>query len=212
VTASIRHQDWFQHIASLPAVERRLAIDHPYALLAYRLILAVAIIGDRHGISEPCDYIFDQQDGFSSDLLRDWPHFKENLKQSKQSDLAKFVGGPPIFCDEKAFLPLQAADLYAWQCRRHYINNHKVDGQTIFIPPGIALRMLESIPAIDGEYLSTELIRLREHLVEIGHLVSKETPSLQLHPATSNRREAKRARRKAREARSLYPPAYPEGE
>jgi hypothetical protein len=200
VSASIRHQDWAQ-IASLPAVERRLAIDTPYVMLAHRLILAVAVIGDRLGVSEPCDYIFDQQEGFSDELLKNWPDFKQNLEQSARSDLAKFVGSPPIFSDEKSFLPLQAADLYAWQIRRYYVNNHGVENQTIFIPPSLTLRMIEHIPAIDREYSTAELVRLREHLVELGEIFSRENPTVHLHAAAADRKQAKRDRSRARRAK-----------
>jgi Protein of unknown function (DUF3800) len=204
VGASIRHQDWAQ-IANLPAIERRLAVDTPYVMLAHRLILAVAIFGDRLGIHEPCDYIFDEQEGFSDELCRNWSDFKRQIDESKRSDIAKFIGSRPIFRDEKKFLPLQAADLYAWQVRRHFIDNHKVENQTIFIPPNRILKMFDHIPKIDREYSLSELTRLREHLVEIGEIFSLQNPSVELVPAAPDTKSARRARRRARKAKSASP-------
>lgn len=55
---------------------------------------------------------------------------KTFVGKSVRSDLTRFVGPDPTFEDDKAFLPLQAADLFAWHLRRHWDRN-----QVLIVPP-----------------------------------------------------------------------------
>jgi len=55
------------------------------------------------------DFIFDDQ-AEKTPLLAAWTL----LKVAAKPDIRKFLGETPIFRDDEKFLPLQAADLYAW--------------------------------------------------------------------------------------------------
>src|SRR5271165_2706757 len=68
IHALMRHDDFNELIRSLPAPRRSLSIDGPFCILANQLILAVAISADLYGISDPCDFIFDETDGFSEEF------------------------------------------------------------------------------------------------------------------------------------------------
>jgi hypothetical protein len=201
LSAWIRHDDFEQHIKSIPSPVRRLAADSPYVLLFQQVIMAPAVFGDRHGITDdPCDFIFDKQGAFSEEATQWWPMFKWTVENSSKSDLAKFVGDQPIFRDEKVFLPLQAADLYAWQVRNNYVENHRVPNQTIMIPQSRVLGILTPIPMINREYPTAEVIRLRDHLLKVGAEYSKAFPEVPLLGPEANPRERRKAHRKARKA------------
>jgi hypothetical protein len=201
VSAWIRHDDFEEHIKSLLTPVRHLGIDSPYVMLLYQLILAIAVFGDRHGLQSPCDYIFDDQGKLAEEAEYWWPSLKSIVEQSKRSDLAKFVGSQPIFRDEKVFLPLQAGDLYAWQIRNRYVENHQVPHQTIFVPPNRILGMMNTIPVINREYPTDEVIRLREHLLKTREQYAKAFPDVPLIGPYKNSKERRKAHKQAREAR-----------
>jgi hypothetical protein len=201
LSAWIRHADWNTNIVTIPAPIRRLSIDHPYGHLFSQIIFAAAVFQDRHGINEPCDFIFDEQVTFSEEVMRWWPQVKDWIKERGRSDLIKFIGSPPIFRDEKKFKPLQAADLYAWQIRNHYVANHRVRNQTIRIPRNSVLQTLWPIGAINREISTAEIIRLREHLLEVGKRFVEENPTVELLAPIADRKERQKAHRSARNPR-----------
>lgn len=130
VAESMPQDGYLKHIASLPASARSLSTDTPYPMLVLQTVLAVAVGGLRHGINEPCDFIFDEQVGFSDEIMRRWPQINDFVNNTKNG-LAEMVGSRPIFRDELSFKPLQAADLYAWQIQNHLVLNRG----KIFVPP-----------------------------------------------------------------------------
>jgi hypothetical protein len=201
VSAWIRHDDYNKYIVPLPALVRHLGLDSPYVLLVHQLVLAVAVFGDRHGILTPPDYIFDTEVSFDEELFAQWPTMKWLVENSAKSDLAKFFGERPIFRDDKHFLPLQAADLYAWQIRNRYIQSHRVPKQTLWFPPTRALEILERIGVINREYSTAEVIRLRDVLVEQGKKFAEAHPDVKLIPPHSDPKERRKAHKHARKAR-----------
>ena len=189
---------FMRHIASLSAIARRLATDNPYPFLFLQTVLAVAVRGDLYGINSACDFIFDEQLGFQEEILGWWPQTRALIDRAPRSDIAQRVGSPPIFRNEKEFLPLQAADLYAWQVRYNYIRNNAVPGQTIIMPPTRAFRVLEPLPEIYLLYSEEALLRLRAHLLKIGEQFVTEFPNTALIPLSDDPSERRRQRRRAR--------------
>ena len=213
ISAWISHDDWATHITSLPAPVRRLSQDSPFSHLALQTILAVMVFQDRHGIIEPIDFIFDQSVGFDEEVLQWWPNVKWMIENSARSDLARFLGSRPIFRNEKCFLPLQAGDLYAWQVRNHYIANHRSPRQTIRVPRNAVLRELWPIPAINREFPTAEVIRLREYLLGSAQQFAEMYPGIPLLPPISDKRERQKAHRKARiSARTPDPASSSDGQ
>jgi len=209
IQAAVRNDHFDKYIKSLPAPERTLAIDNPYVLLFMQIILAMATFGDQLKIREACDFIFDEQGAFSKAALAWWPNFKTLLDNSTRSDLGKFVGSPPIFRDDKTFLPLQAADLYAWHLRQHYSRN-----QILIVPPTRVLRQFENMPAISRVYDEPELKRLRAHLLKGGEILAENNPTIPLVHAGRTRAERKRIRKQtkgalSRAVSSTMPPRKP---
>lgn len=198
VEFTMRHDDFGRYISSIPAVQRSLYIDHPYVMLAFHAIMIVAAHQDMFGIIKPCDFIFDEQTGFSDEMLRLWPKFKASLGRSTTSDLAKFIGSHPIFRSEVDFLPLQAADLCAWQLRNHYMENHRIGNQTIEIPPNRVFAALRRMPSIYWHYDRRQLNRANARLLKIGERFREANPGTTLSPLASDRAARRRARRRAR--------------
>jgi len=93
-------------------------MDYPY-FLSVTNIIGLMIMYQLHDLwhaTEPVDFVFDEQ-GKESDLIqKTWEFTKENLP----AEFRPLIGNRPIHRDEKLFLPLQAADLFAWQSRRCY--------------------------------------------------------------------------------------------
>jgi hypothetical protein len=162
VHASMSNDDFIKYVQSLAVPQRKLGSDHPYLLLASQLMLAVGVSGDQLGLSGPCDYFFDEQEGFSVDFSQWWPSFKALLNTAGRSDLKEYIGSaPPTYRDEKTFLPLQAADFYAGYLRQHAIRNRK-----LIVPPPVALRQLEMIPMVGFNVGDDLLQKIRNSLVE----------------------------------------------
>ena len=195
IHAGVRNDLFEKYIKSLPAPERKLAMENPYVLLFMQIILAVATLGDRLGIKEPCDFIFDEQGQFSKEALEFWPNMKALLDASARSDLGKFVGSPPIFRDDKIALPLQAADLYAWHMRQHWGRS-----QVLIVPPSRVLRQFKDMAVISRVYDEPELKRLREHLQKGGGIFAANNPTIPLVHAGKTKAERKRIRRQTKGA------------
>jgi hypothetical protein len=198
VSASIRHDVFAKYLSSVPAIERNLATDNPYIMLFFQLISVAVLFADKFGVREPCDFIFDRQVGFSEEIPLHWPNYELAYKSSLRPDLVKLLGSPPIFRDDIQFLPLQAADLYAWQLRNHYEANQRIKNQTIRIPPNNILRILDPIPAFERKLEEPEIARLHTSLIETGKRILAAKPSISFIPFSDDKRERKRARRRSR--------------
>jgi hypothetical protein len=118
ISASISHAEFQKTMRDRPVPIRRYATDFPYILLAERIILRTCRLSEKLALSEPCDFIFDTQDGISKEMKLWWPSFQKLLEKRLGQSVTKYLGREPIFVDEKEFIPLQAADLLAWNLRR----------------------------------------------------------------------------------------------
>ena len=179
IHTSVRPVDFETYIKGLPLPSRRLTSDNPYTLLSMQIILSNAVwmasnSGALHNLHGSVDFIFDNQVGFSDETLQWWPNFKQLLDESGRTNLPLYVGSAPIFRDEKEFLPLQAADLYAWHLRRHFANN-----QALWVPTRWELRQLNGMPGVGRNLMPRELRVVRDHLLTIGKQFEMENPGVQ---------------------------------
>jgi hypothetical protein len=88
---------------------------------------------DREGIDEPVDFIFDEQHGQSDLVQQAYSRFIETA----QPEVRKLLGNRPIHRSDMDFLPIQAADLLAWNVRRSFYE--KARGQDFVSPVMTAL-------------------------------------------------------------------------
>jgi len=196
VHASMTHDDFNKYVQSLAVPQRKLGSDHPYLLLASQLMLAVGISGDQLGLTRPCEYYFDEQEGFSDDFSRWWPEFKILLNRSGRSDLKKYIGSTaPNYEDEKSFLPLQAADFYAGFLRQHATRNRK-----LIVPPPVALRCLEMIPLIGYNVGDDLLQKIHSALIQTARKFVAANPDVPLVHIPKTKSERRKARRRTKKA------------
>ena len=105
-TRNNEEQRFSESIKNLPAPRRSLSIDRPFSILANQLILAVAISADLYGITDPCDFIFDEADGFSAEFLTKWPAFKQIADQQPEAGIWQADRLSPIFGNREKVSPI----------------------------------------------------------------------------------------------------------
>jgi hypothetical protein len=97
-------------------------LENPYYLANRKIITMLTQFQEKMGLLEPVDFIFDDQTE-KRDLMDGWELFKAGAP----STVRRFLGATPRFEDDKQFLPLQAADLFAWWIRRWESNGQYDD-------------------------------------------------------------------------------------
>jgi hypothetical protein len=113
VCARMRQHDYDKFVkGKIPA-----AWDSPYYFLSTFVVGAAINIERRDGDSESVDFVFDKDQTHEKGIKTLLPALMP--LQSLHGSLVNITRE-----DEKIFLPLQAADLVAWQIRRHFsVNN-----------------------------------------------------------------------------------------
>ena len=91
-----------------------------YTLLFPLAITETADIMAGFGYSEPVDWIFDDQPEHMREVADVWQWFYDSAPDTYR----KTLKNAPIFRDEKEYLPIQAADLFAWVIRRELCAKH----------------------------------------------------------------------------------------
>lgn len=190
ISSSIRHGDFSKHVKAQPALQRTFFSDHPYSMMFLQTVLATATFSPSIGINDPCDFIFDEQDGFAQEAIALWPSFKAMVERSEHSDVARRFGSQPITRDDKKFLPLQAGDLYAWHLRDYSIKTRWTEK-----PLGPVLSLLSPIPKIVRKFTRAEMKRLDRCLVDARKNL---LPGTKLVHVGKTRGERKRLRRKTK--------------
>jgi hypothetical protein len=175
ISTSINNQEYNNYIRSLPATRRDLTTDGPYALLFSQIIFHMTNSGSV-GISEPCDFIFDEQQGYGSAALGHWDDMKNIVNAQTPAHMSRLLGSRPIFRDEKHFLPLQAADLYAWLVRNHLT---KVDAE---IDPTLASIITSVKPYLHYHFHEKRLAKMRLGLQATANQLFAVKPEIKLQP------------------------------
>lgn len=89
-------------------------LQDPYFINFYGIIMVLAYRHNQRGITIPVDFIFDEKGGLGTNALVWYDH----IKGLQIPDIKPLLGGTPAFKDDKAVMPLQAADMLAWNVRR----------------------------------------------------------------------------------------------
>jgi hypothetical protein len=89
--------------------------EDPYGILFYQLIFSIITFRlDNSGAD--CDIIFDEQGILSSRMMLYWDYAKSYAPSAERAPILASQS-TPIFRNDRKFLPLQAADMYAWIVR-----------------------------------------------------------------------------------------------
>jgi hypothetical protein len=89
--------------------------DSPYFLCFYNVIVSFAAFMDKANIEGKVDWVFDDQGRLGEEANRWYDFIRANITPQ----VGRRLGNKPVFRHDKSVLPLKAADLYAWQIRRH---------------------------------------------------------------------------------------------
>lgn len=93
-------------------------VQDPYFICFYALVVMVNAFHRRIGLPDvEIDFIFDEQGNIGKRAVGWW----DILLHQAGPDRAKLLGSAPIFRNDRKFLPLQAADMYAWVIRDRLI-------------------------------------------------------------------------------------------
>jgi hypothetical protein len=160
VSCSMRRDDYEELIKGKFTKNKVLReIDHPYFFCFWALIYAIIHYQRQYGWNTQIDFFFDEQGKMGVETVRWYQIIKKVApKQSKP-----FFGSPPIFRDDKKFLPLQAADMYAWAIRRHFREN-----EILIMPLRSELKLLSEMQAMDRVIDRPYLTRILEHMTELN--------------------------------------------
>jgi hypothetical protein len=204
IHAGMLHSHFNTYLRSLPVPGRNFASDGPYVLLAMNLIASACLDGPSFRLEGPCDFIFDEQDGPSAEIMHWWPTMRPQMKRRGHKEFSDFLGSPPIWRDEKKFFPLQAADLYAWHVRRY-----RADNRVLIVPPRAPLRIISQMPMIRRFFEEDEIIRLRQYLIKMGSRFTAANPLIPLMQMPPTKRERQKERRRRKLVEDTYKPFDP---
>lgn len=195
--ASMRQVDFQKYIASIPLPMRTLSTDTPHMFLLNQFMLMLCEHAKRHRADCSFEFVFDEQLGVDREMALWWPHLKAF---AATKGLSPYLGAAPSFRDEKQMLPLQAADLLAWEHRSHQIKN-----RFLVVRPSAFLRRLNAIPTIHVTFTEEALASMNDVLFSMSTEYAKQNPAVQMLAAGKKyRRMGKSSRSKAvRKAFSL---------
>jgi hypothetical protein len=88
-------------------------LKNPYWLGVKSILNFTAQHQEKLGLSEPINFVFDERSE-KEQILQGWFGYVENIPPETRA----LTGKQPQFENEEEFVPLQAADLYAWWCRK----------------------------------------------------------------------------------------------
>lgn len=96
------------------------AYTNPYMLCFFAIVMRTRAYLNARGIQDEVDYIFDEQGVYGE--------FASQVMALLQNPaIRRLLDNPPIFRDDKKVLPLQAADMYAWNVREFCVRGNGSD-------------------------------------------------------------------------------------
>lgn len=199
ISGAIQNSHFSRYFRSIPAIGRTLSTDNPYPLLFMDLAARELAFSYRRGFRQPRDYVLDEQHGIDREIGWRWQEFAPNAMRHNRPELAAMVGSPPIFRSEYQFLPLQAADLYAWQVRRNLRRNHK-----LVAPPTEILRVFSGMPSDHHYFTEAECRRRHRRILEAGARAKAANPALSLVAFPERSQDQKKTRRASSALRKNY--------
>ena len=136
------------------------AAANPYTWGIKGIINGLAKSQLEWGLSEPVDFIFDERG--EERMVRDvWDHYLANVSD----DVRALTGRKPIFEDDEKVLPLQAADMWAWWCRKTWLaGGGKIPPDSYPIPWGNVGDLPQLILQWSAEEIDAELARVASEL------------------------------------------------
>ncbi|MEX0809930.1 MAG: DUF3800 domain-containing protein [Dongiaceae bacterium] len=130
----------------------------PYFYCFQAIMIPLAIHQSKMGdeVRVPIEFIFDEQGGLGDEARALYKMIRSDLSQELQGLLSV----EPIFRDDKLVMPLQAADVLAWNIRRHCQSG---DPERFMIPDYLA----DGGPHMAIDYTPQDLQRFADGFVGV---------------------------------------------
>jgi hypothetical protein len=148
VSVSINHTE-FEKFMKVNDIE---ILSDPYYTLFLSIIGMVVIALNQQDEKHPVSFVFDEQGRLGFRALEMAQIIKQNANLHFSKSESELLAGLPTFADDKQMVPLQAADLYAGNVRRFYLDNRK-----LYMPLRQPMRELKSIPSFSKTLNAREL-------------------------------------------------------
>jgi hypothetical protein len=186
---SMRQEDFRNYFQSIPLPERNITTDAPHTYMITQFIAALCAHADKNRADCSFEFVFDDQLGVDVEIALWWPHLKV---LAAQQGWARYVGPAPVFRDEKCALPLQAADLFAWEHR-----NHQTRNRLLMVPPSNWLRRLCTIPTVHVTFDKESLTSINRVLLPlVAEFVAQNPTVPMLSAGKKARRQTRRSKKK----------------
>jgi len=174
VNCSVDKAAFAKYARGLAVPQRTSIINKPYAIAFQHIILATtAAVSLAYKIPHSCDFIFDEQGKIGQDAVAIWDVMNELVKANAAQGLRR-LGKRPVFADDKLFLPLQAADLYAWHVRR------ALSGSVLHSTQRKVIHDLEAVRTITRRVDEERLKSFREHIERGAAIFAARNPNIEL--------------------------------
>jgi hypothetical protein len=135
-------------------------IDDPYFICFYNVVLSACHLLNKIQAVGTVDWIFDEQGKIGREAV-EWYYW---VREHAPPKVRARLGVTPTFRDDNEILPLKAADMFAWQIRRH-LNEEQPKGKT----HGDALDTLMQMYGVSCRFRSEDL----SGLVQSGGVLLK---------------------------------------
>lgn len=137
---------------------------NPYYLLFHKIIKDGCNFVQDAGLSGPIDYIFDCQ-GKPGRMCAE---AYERITPDSPGAIRDLLGRPPLFCDDKEFVPLQAADAVSWVWSKHLATEGRGRSSALLDNP-FTVNLYE-LPMTLTVFTPRELVNYRSFLKEQARL------------------------------------------
>jgi hypothetical protein len=129
---------------------------NPYSWAFKGIISGVSKNQERWGLSDPIDFIFDERK--EENQVRDgWKMFADTMPGHQRH----ILGRKPIFEDDQNVRPLQGADMWAWWCRKTWLDNGgTIPPRSYPIPWGTVDEIPQIILQWSAKQIDAELARV----------------------------------------------------
>jgi hypothetical protein len=112
------------HVFRLAAKNQPKPFNQPYFNAFHKIIWSICMYLWETRWREEFEIIFDQHEMFGPKAKEWYPFLKHLMGNTIPPDAHAMLPAEPMFRDDQKFLPLQAADLFAWGLRNE-ANIHK---------------------------------------------------------------------------------------
>ncbi len=161
ISVSIDH-DEFNKFMTTNDIE---VLRDPYYILFLSVISMVIIALSQQDEKHPVSFVFDEQGAVGVRAIEMVLELQKNSQMHFTKSEAELLAGLPTFANDKKVAAIQAADLYAGNVRRFYIDNRK-----LYMPLRQTMRDLKSIPSF------AKTLNARELSISAAHYLSHFLP------------------------------------